>query len=162
MAWLRIACLLLVATTHHVTSDAATEQCPQGQYYVRALGGYVLIPARYMPYAFELEVGITGSYKSPSPPMGRRCISEKVELAGGNIQTGTLEAIMRTPGNIPAIKPASKNRLGEFEVTVWSLPSPANGAPRWWTVLITNKQLALRIFDTDPELWRRILDSYSE
>ncbi len=160
--WGGIVTILLVVSAEHAFGNPAGPSCPQGEYYVRALGGYVLLPAQYMPYAFELEPGITGAYKSPSPPMAHSCNYEQLALGAGNIHTGTLEAIVQLSGPLAKRKPTSRKRIGEFEVAIWSVPEGSNPTRKWWTVLITRNDQAMRIFAADPELWSRILDSYAE
>lgn len=160
--WVGLVSILLAVSADHAVGNPAGRSCPKGEYYVRALDGYVLLPAQYMPYAFDLEPGITGAYESPSPPMALGCNREQLVLGAGNIHTGTLEAIVRMSGQLPKSKPTSRNRVGEFEVTIWALSQGRDPPRKWWTVLISRNDQAMRIFAADPELWRRILDSYTE
>src|SRR5688500_18204661 len=119
--WVAIVSILLVVSAEHALGNPVGPVCPQGEYYVRALGGYVLVPAQYMPYAFELEPGITGAYGSPSPPMALSCKYEQLALGAGNIHTGTVEAIVQMSGQLAKRKPTSRNQVREFEVAIWSV-----------------------------------------
>lgn len=160
--WLGIVSILLVVSAEHALGNPVGPACPKGEYYVRAFDGYVLLPAQYMPYAFQLEPGITGSYRSPSPPMARSCTYEHIALGAGNIHTGTVEAIVQMSGQLAKRTPTSRNRVGEFDVTIWPLSEGSSPTRKWWTVLISRNDQAMKIFTADPELWRRILDSYAE
>jgi hypothetical protein len=160
--WAGIMCGPMLLCAQTAVSDPVSQRCAQGEYYVRALGGYVLLPARYMPYAYELEPGITGSYISPSLPLARRCAHGNSASLGGNIQTGSINVLARSAGKLPAVKPDSKSRVDQFEVTIWSISLPKNQVREWTKVLITRNDQAMIIFDTDPGLWRSVLDSYFE
>ena len=68
----------------------------------------------------------------------------------------------RVGGTNLSAKPMAKQRVKEFEIAIWSVPSSNAVSGEFWTVLITRNEHAIRIFDTDSELWKRILHSYSE
>lgn len=162
LTWLAGLSLVIAApmvAAAQPVGGARPEDCPQGRYYAPALGGYVLLPARYVPYATDLEPGMTGSYRSPAPPMFRRCPLDQLADAAGTIETGTV-TVMKVPGRLPTHKPQTITRSGEFQVTIWRASFPKDTARERTTVLITKGNAALRLFDADAELWRRLLDSY--
>jgi hypothetical protein len=143
------------------SSAVAAPRCTQGEYYIRALGGYVLVPARFTPYSFDLEEGTTGAYGGPPFPMVMACASEHILLEAGNIETGSTEAMM-TPGRLPRIEPTMRTEIAGFTVTVWRSSTPGDSAKERTIALIVKERHALRVFDADPDLWRRILDSFEE
>lgn len=143
------------------SSAAAAPRCTQGEYYIPALGGYVLVPARFTPYRFDLEEGITGAYGGPPSPLVKACASEQILLEAGTIQTGSAEAMM-APGRLPRIEPTTRTEIAGFTVTIWRFSTPSDSAKERTTALIVREGHALRVFDADPDLWRRILDSFEQ
>lgn len=143
------------------TNAVAVPRCTQGEYYIPALGGYVLVPARFTPYSVDLEEGMTGAYGGPPFPLVKACASEQVFLEAGTIQAGSAGA-MTVPSRLPRIEPTIRTEIAGFTVTIWRFSTPSDSARERTTALIVREGHALRVFDADPDLWRRILDSFEQ
>jgi hypothetical protein len=156
--WILVVVLLAKAING---SAEAAPTCTQGEYYIKALGGYVLVPARFTPYSEDLQAGETGAYSSPPFPMIKACASERIAIEAGTIETGGVEA-MTVPARLPRIAPKIRTTIGEFTITVWQFSLTNDSVKERTTALIVRDGYALRVFDADPELWRRIIDSFEQ